>query len=71
MVSFSIPIGGIERFLNSFPKLLGDCNTLITYDVDGIGDDIFYDIYYRGPDKRQRRLKIASRRVFELLEYDK
>ena len=33
-------------------------------------DDIFYDIYYRGPDKLQRRLKIASRRMFELLEHD-
>ena len=67
MVSFSIPIGGIERFLNSFPQLLGTHNTLITYEVDGIDDDIFYDIYYRGPDKSQRRLKITSTRIFELI----
>ena len=67
MVSFSISIGGIERFLNSFPQLLGCYNTLITYEVDGIGDDIFYDIYYRGPDKHQRNLKITSTRIFELI----
>lgn len=71
MVRFSIPIRGIEHFLNSFPQLLGGYNTLITYEVDGMDDDIFYDIYYRGPDKHQRRLKIASRRIFELLEHDK
>ena len=39
MVSFSIPIRGIEHFLNSFPQLLGGYNTLITYEVDGMDDD--------------------------------